>query len=401
MDLRLSNGRDLTRIAALATLGRLGPSSRADIARELNINPATVTQLTKLLLQEGIVEKLHQAPSTGGRPGQLLGIVGDAGRALGVKLASDHLVVVDVRLDGTVLASQTEPFDALAHDAPDRLAAMLRPYVEKESDVPLLGLGVAVPGVVDSPDAGNVKARVLGWSQVPLGRHLRGALGLPVVVENDVKSVTIAEQLYGRGRLLKDFLVVTIGYGVGLGVVTNGSLYRGSRGGAGEFGHFPVASGGPLCACGNRGCLEAIIGAPALVTAARKTGLLHGQQGIDELQQLADRGDQAARSVFAQAGAHLARSLAALITVLDPEKVIVLGEGTTGWQHWDAGFRCVLDEYVSGPVCDTPIEVEPWDDTNWAQGAASLVLATPFDLDGFAGRQAEHVLARLHRKAVS
>jgi predicted NBD/HSP70 family sugar kinase len=398
MDLRLPGGRDLTRIALLAMLGRLGPSSRADIARELSVNPATVTQLTKLLLREGLVEELHQAPSTGGRPGQLLGIVGDAGRALGVKLASDHVVVVDVRLDGTVLASQTEAFDALADDAPDRLAAMLRPYVEKASEVPLLGLGVAVPGVVDSPDSGNVKAQVLGWSNVPLGRHLRGALGLPVLVENDVKSVTIAEQLYGRGRLLKDFLVVSIGYGVGLGVITNGSLYRGSRGGAGEFGHFSVASDGPMCACGNRGCLEALIGAAALVTDARSTRLLRDKQGIGDLERLAEDGNQTARSIFAQAGARLARSLAALITVLDPEKVIVLGEGTSGWQHWDAGFRAVLNEYVAGPVCDTSIEVEPWDDTNWAQGAAALVLATPFDLDGFAGRQAEHVLARLHRK---
>src|ERR1700749_2319885 len=100
MDVKLSNGRDLTRIAILALLGRGGPMSRADVARELDVSPATVTQIVRWLMKNGMVEELEQAPSTGGRPGQLLGIVGTAGRALGVKVAADHLAIVDVRLDG-------------------------------------------------------------------------------------------------------------------------------------------------------------------------------------------------------------------------------------------------------------------------------------------------------------
>jgi len=395
MDVKLAGGRDLTRMAVLALLGRGGPVSRADVARELDVSPTTITQVVKRLIDQGMVEELVAAPSTGGRPGKLIGVVGTAGRALGVKVAADHLAIVDVRLDGTVLAAFTSPFDALADDLAGRLAATLRPYVETDSDVPLLGVGVGVPGVVDSLDAGNVTAQVLGWTNVPIGRHLRGAFGLPVLVENDVKALAVAEQLFGRGRSLQDFLVVTIGRGVGLAIVADGSVYRGSRGGAGEFGHFPAEVDGPLCACGNRGCLEALIGMSGLLASAVAAGAIGPDADIRQLEALADTGDGAAQAVYANAGSTLARGVAALITVLDPEKVIILGEGTEAWRHWDAAFRTGLIGHIAGPMRDTPIEVEPWDDSSWAQGAAALVLATPFDLDGMAGHQAEHVLARL------
>lgn len=375
--------------------------SRAEVARELGINPATATQVVRRLISMGIVAELQQAASTGGRPGQLLGIVETAGRALGVKVAADHLVIVDVRIDGTVLASDVQAFDASSPQAVDRLVTVLRPHAEKNSDVPLLGLGVAVPGVVDSPDLGNVNAQVLGWKDVPLGRHLRGALNLPVLVENDVKAVAVAEQLYGRGRILDDFLVVTIGRGVGLAIVADGSVYRGSRGGAGEFGHFPIDPDGPLCACGNRGCLEAIVGMNALLASARRARLLRRGEAIDRLEELANQGNEKARAVYANAGSILARGVAALITVLDPKEVIVMGEGTSAWPYWEGSFRAGLLGHIAGPMRDTPIQIEPWDDGRWAQGAAALVLATPFDRDGFAGDQAAHVLARLQRSHTS
>jgi predicted NBD/HSP70 family sugar kinase len=393
---RPTAGRDLTQTAVLALLGRVGPLSRADVARELEISPPTVTQVVRRLLEQAMVEELDQAPSRGGRRGQLIGLVATAARAVGLKVAADHVAIVEARLDGSVLASHTLAFDAVAPDAPGRLASLLRPFLEEQADIPLLGLGVGVPGVVDSPDSGRVEAPVLGWSDVPLGRHLHGALGLPVLVENDVKALAVAEQLFGRGRRHRDFLVVTIGSGVGMAIVANGSVYRGSRGGAGEFGHFPVEPGGPLCACGNRGCLEAVIGATGLVRAAQAEGVLRAGQGVGRLQELADRGEPKAAAVYARAAGLLARAVAALVTVLDPEVVIILGEGACAWQHWDAPFRAGLAGAIPFPMSQTPIEVEPWDDAAWAQGAAAIVLATPLDLAGLAGRQTDLVLARFH-----
>lgn len=402
MNARPSAGRDLTQTAVLALLGRAGPMSRADVARELEISPPTVTQVVRRLLEQSMVQELDQAPSRGGRRGQLIGLVGSAARAVGVKVAADHVAIVEARLDGSVLAAHTLAFDATAPEAAGRLAATLRPFVEERVDIPLLGLGVGVPGVVDSPDSGRVHAAVLGWRDVPLGRHLHGALGLPVLVENDVKALAVAEQLFGRGRRHRDFLVLTIGSGVGLGIVTGGSVYRGSRGGAGEFGHFPVDPvGGIPCACGNRGCLETIVGSAGLVRAAVAAGVLRDEgQGVQRLQDLADHGDAKAREIYARAAGVLARAVAALVTVLDPEVVIVLGEGATAWPHWDAAFRAGLAGAIPAPMSETPIEVEPWDDSAWAQGAAAIVLATPLDLAGPAGLQTEQVLARFHGQAV-
>lgn len=392
-------GRDLTRTAVLALLGRAGPASRADIARELGLSPATVTQVTRRLIEQGMLEVLDYAPSNGGRPGQLLGLVGNAARAVGVKVAADHLVIVDVRLDGEVLTGQTLPFDALAPDAISRLATALQPVTLRADDSPLLGVGIGVPGIVDRPDEGTVDAAVLGWSGSSLGRHLRGALGLPVLVENDVKALAVAEILYGPGRTLADFLVVTIGRGVGLAVVADRAVYRGARGGAGELGHIVADPDGPRCACGKRGCLEAFIGGEALVGRARSAGVLSETEGEQRLAMLADDGDAAARAIYADAGQRLASAAGTLITVLDPEMVIIAGEGTAAWSHWEPAFRAGLAAQLRSSQ-EIPIQVDPWDDTSWAQGAAALVLATPFDLEGFAGQQAGPVLARLTEEPV-
>ena len=390
-----NGGTDLTQTAVLALLGLRGPTSRAAIARELDVSPATVTQVTKRLIDQGVLEALDYAPSNGGRPGQRLGLLGTAGRAVGVKVAADHLAVVDMRLDGQVISARTDPFDAVGPDVASRLALRLQPLVGEE-EAPLLGIGVAVPGVVNRPDVGQVDASVLGWSGVHLGRHLRGALGVPIVIENDVKALAVAERLYGQGRSRPDFVVITIGRGIGFASVSGGTLRRGAHGGAGEIAHVVVEPEGPRCACGNRGCLEALVGAEGLVQAARQAGLLTQSQGLRRLADLADNGRPEAVAIYAQAGARLARAIAAPLAVIDPEVIFVAGEGTAAWRHWEGSFRSTLQQMLPAAILGVPVEVCSWDDTSWARGAAAIVLATPFDQHAPAGRQRRLVLARLH-----
>jgi predicted NBD/HSP70 family sugar kinase len=391
-------GRDLTGSAVLTLLGTRGPSSRAELARELNLSPAAVTQVVRRLLDRGMVQHLAQGPSTGGRPGQLIGLVGSAGRALGVKVAADHLAVVTARLDGQMLATETVPFDAAAGDALPRLAGVLAERITAAPGElpPLLGVGVAVPGIVRRPELGTVDADVLGWRQLPVGRHLRGALGLPVVVENDVNALAVAEVLYGHGREVRDFLVLTVGRGIGLSIVTDGGVYRGGEGGAGEFGHFPIDEDGPVCGCGRRGCLEARLGEAGLVAWARERGVLGPRQRFGALVRAADAGDAAAVALFADAGRLLGRAVAGVANVLDPDRIVVLGEGTAHWIHWDAAFRAEFSRRQIRRRGETTVVVDSWDDGSWALGAAALVLAAPFDLDGFGGDQADLVVARLH-----
>lgn len=393
-------GADLRRTAVLALLGRRGPTSRADIARELEMSPASVGQVTKRLIEQGVLETLDYAPSRGGRPGQRLGLVGTAGRAVGVKVAADHLAIVDMRLDGQAISSRTDPFDTMGPDAVSRLALRLQPLVE-EGEAPLLGIGIGVPGIVNRPDVGQVDAPVLNWSGVNIGRHLRGALGVPIIVENDVKALAVAERLYGHGRMRGDFVVITIGRGIGFASAADGVVRRGARGGAGEIAHVAVEPDGPLCACGTRGCLEALVGAEGLLQVARSAGLLGPSQGPERLTDLADRGEPRARAIYAQAGERLARSMAAPIAVLDPEVILVAGEGTAAWRHWEEAFRSTLLAMLPSAMGDLAIEVSSWDDTSWARGAAAIVLATPFEQKALAGRQRALVLARLHGHSIS
>ncbi|HMH58382.1 MAG TPA: ROK family transcriptional regulator [Galbitalea sp.] len=399
MAIRPNARTDVNRSAILAHLGAQGPASRADLARALNVSPALMTQLTKDLLSDGLLAELEHSPSQGGRPARMLGLVATAGRAIGVKIAPDHVAFVEVGIAGGVLRSASEPFDAAASTMLNDVTELLRRFIAGGGKSPLLGIGVGVPGSVDGQGSGLVDSAQLGWRQVPVGATLRRELELPVLVENNVNALAMAERLYGLGRQYESFLVLTIGTGIGAGIVVDGVVLRGASGGAGEIGHIPVDPDGPLCTCGNRGCLEAIIGQAGLVRTARERGIIGEHSGIDALRSAADAGDEGAAAVFSEAGHLLGRTLAGIVHTLDPEIVIVLGEGTASWTHWSFGFEPALRSSLISSRRGLGVAVESWQDESWAQGAASLVLATPFDSDDIAGDQGRLVRERLVEQA--
>lgn len=393
---RQSARGDLVPSAILGLLGTRGPTSRADVARALDVSPATITQLTKDLIARGLVVELNHSPSQGGRPARLLGLVESAVGAIGVKVTADHVAVVDVALDGTVRSSAVHPFDPDAPDAIDTLGHILAAAAAAHEGH-LLGIGVGIPGAVDAQASGVVEAPTLGWSDAHVGAVLRSTLGVPVLVENDVNTLAVAERLYGLGREHRTYVVVTIGRGIGCGIVIDGAVYRGAGGGAGEIGHVPMATDGPRCGCGNTGCLEAYIGDDALLRSARAAGVVAPTTA--HLQRLADEGDAAAREVYRTAGAMLGRGLAGVVHTIDPEVVVLLGEGIGAWRHWEPGFEPSFRGHLMPARRGVPFVVEPWDEDKWALGAAALVLATPFDATGAAGDQGRLVRERLHAGA--
>ncbi|MBA0053217.1 ROK family transcriptional regulator [Streptomyces sp. AJS327] len=388
--------RGLSRTAVLALLGRSGPLSRVEIARQLDLSPATVTQITKRLLAEGLIAETDSVPSEGGRPAIRLSIVADAGRALGVKVAPDHVTVVHVTLDGSVTRSVTYDFDALDDQAADQLVALLAPEAaQPPGSAPLMGVGVGMPGRVDSD--GIVDSPVLGWRALPLGRTLSRALGLPVLVDNDVNTVGAAQLLYGHGRGRDDFLVLTLGYGIGLAVVDGGSVRRGATGAAGEIGHVPVTENGRRCRCGNRGCLEAYLGFDGLVRTATEHGLLEAGDTPHALAALAEAGESAALEVLRGAGRLLGRTLAGVANVLDPGAVVVTGEGVALWPYLRDGFEPALRGHLFRPAHGLDVVTDDWDDQAWARGAAAVVLSAPFHAADHGVGPADAVRARMGR----
>ncbi len=390
--------RGLNRAATLALIGTQGPIARAEIARRLALSAPTVTEVTRDLVADGLIRVVDQAVSSGGRPALLLGLVAEAANALGVKIAPDRLAIVRVNLEGEILDSSEEAFDALAPSAVADLIERLRRPIEEAAGTRLLGIGLGVPGTVDA-QRGIVDSPILGWDRVALGQTLREELGLPVLIDNDVNTLAVAERLYGRGRDAEHFLTVTIGRGVGLGIVVGGDLYRGAHGGAGEFGHVPVVKAGPLCECGMHGCLEALVADPALVGQAIRAGLVPPRgstaDGVTRLRALADHGDPAARRIYAQAGAVLGRAVAGLVNVLSPQFVIVSGEGARAWPHLAVAFSEALRDATFPSLRGVPIEVDPWDDAKWARGAAALVLRATFAAPLYERQIEDTVRARL------
>lgn len=391
---------DVNRSAILAHLGAYGPVSRAELARILGVTPPLITQLVRQLIVDGLVQELDLSPSQGGRPSRMLGLVSTAGHAIGVKIAVEHVAFVEVSIDGVVVRSLNAPFDCTSAMAVANLAELLQSFI-KGGETHLLGVGVGVPGTIDEQGIGVVNSTQLGWNRVALGSTLRRALNLPVLIDNNVNALSMAERLFGQGRFFKDFLVVTIGTGVGAGIVADGKVFRGHAGGAGDLGHVPIGEGGPVCQCGNHGCLEAYIGEKALVKTAQEQGLIEENEGISALTTQADAGDHAAQLIFSQAGQILGRALAGAVNVLDPEIVIILGEGVDAWKHWSIGFDPALRSALVPSKREVAIGVETWRDDSWARGAACLVLATPFDETGVAGDQGELVRVRLRASANS
>jgi predicted NBD/HSP70 family sugar kinase len=395
MMIRSNSRTDVNRSAVLAQLGSQGPASRADLARLLGVSPALMTQLSKELLAEGLIVELDHSPSQGGRPARMLGLAENGGRVIGVKVVADHVAFVEVGLDGLVQRSASEPFRAAETTFLATLAQLLRRFIDGGTTARVLGVGVGVPGSVDRQDSGIVESPQLGWTRVPLGESLRRELDLPVLVENNVSALAMAERLHGVGRRHDSFLVVTIGTGVGAALVADGVVLRGATGGAGELGHTPVLENGPRCSCGNQGCLEAIVGESALVEAARKRGVIGSGAGMAALRAAADSGDRAAAEVFSEAGHLLGRTLAGVVHLFDPEAIIVMGEGTAAWDHWSFGFEPAFRSALLPNHRGIGVLVETWQDEGWAQGAAALVLATSFDSGGVAGDQGRLVRARL------
>jgi len=391
--------RDLNRSAVLGLIGE-APIARVEIARQLRLSQATVTEVTRELVDTGLVEVVHQGPSSGGRPPLLLGIVAGAAQAVGVKISADHLALVRVSLDGEILATASQPFDPHAGGALDVLTGALAALVPTGGTARLLGIGLGVPGLVDGQ--GNVEAPIFGWHDFPLGPTLRQRLRVPILIDNDVNTLAVAERLYGRGRGVDHFLTVTIGRGVGLGIIIGGDVYRGWLGGAGEFGHVAVATDGPICECGKRGCLEALVADPALIGQAVERGLAVGlgepAAQVAALRDLADRGDPGARSIYAEAGAIFGRAVAGLVNVLNPQLIVISGEGTLAWPHLAAAFEESLQEAAFPPLRDTAIEVDPWDDAKWARGAAALVLRATFAAPLYERQTEDAVRDRLPRQ---
>ncbi len=377
----------------LRAIATSGPLSRAQLARDLGLSGPTLTQATKYLIERGLVSELDQTPSTGGRPATLLGLVANAGQVIGVKLAADHLVGVCVNLDSEILWKFEEPFNSRGQDAVYELERILRKHSKKVIGQ-FLRIGIGVPGVVVPTDSSTTNSAMLEWDNLDVGKYLSKELSTPVLLENDVNTLAITESLYGRGKDVSNFLTVTVGRGIGLGIVINGELYAGSHG-AGEIGHVNSVKNGIKCECGKYGCLETIASDPAIHASAVAAGIIGKNDSMLTLWKIARKDAKIATKIFKTASEALGNALSNIVNVFGPELILVSGEGSDSWDIWGKWLNQTLQENVVSTMKNFEIEVDPWDDAKWALGASAIVLRATLSRSQFQNPALQEIRNRL------
>jgi N-acetylglucosamine repressor len=379
--------RALNRSAVLNTIKAQGPASRTEVARLTGLSAATITGITAGLIADGLIFEKASGDSRGGRRPILLAVNPRGRYVIGLKLTETQVIGALTDLEATVIAKRADSIvghslqQVLETLAAAVLALLIEGRLRKKQ---LLGVGLGLAGIVDAERGLLRLSPYFGWRDVPLRDLLRARLHVPIYIDNDVNTLTLAEKWFGAGQGVDHFLTVTVGRGVGLGIVVNGQFCRGVGGGAGEFGHTVIDPDGPLCDCGKRGCLETFVGDPGLLRMAAEAaerGELDGPVAdTDELVRRAAAGNAGARAVFARAGEVLGRGVANLINVFNPERLIIGGEGVRAGEWLFGPMRAAVSRYVMvGLAQDTEIRVEPWGDDAWARGAASLVLRELFE----------------------
>ncbi|MGK2348731.1 ROK family protein [Actinomyces sp. W5033] len=370
----LDAGRSLG-ARALLQLVSAGPMSRAELARRLGLSAATTTRTVRPLIEAGLVEEQPPQESAGpGRPVRRLAVVARSVTVVGVKLTDDTLYAVLTDPRGQVLASETRP---LAHTDAVRVSALIASVVTRlaersgrRPDAVGISLGAAVVG-----RRTVVVASFLGWRDAPLADMVHEATGLPCTVANDVRAFAYAEAWFGAGRGRDPFGLVTLGAGIGCGTVVGGEILSGARGAAGSVGHLPVDPSGPPCEIGHPGCARALASTSGILAAAAgHLGCRAQDLSLDMLLSPRARQDDGVDGVLRRAALAAATIVGTFIAYVDPELVVVSGEGVGVVEAYREDFDAqvaALRHWAAEPV---PVLTRAFEFDEWARGAGALAL---------------------------
>ncbi|MET9220204.1 MULTISPECIES: ROK family transcriptional regulator [unclassified Streptomyces] len=391
--------RDLRRGNRASLLRHLyfeGPLSRQELGRDTGLSAGSISNVVGELIADGMVEEAGAVESDGGRPRILLQVSAGYGYVVGVDVGETRVRVELFDLALTERAAADLPLSDSGHDVDHvvRLALEGIESVVREAgidDSEVLGVGIGVPGIVEqgdnAPGEGDgvvVHGQTIGWEAVPFGRLLRAGTALPLYIDNGAKTLGQAEMWFGGGRGSGNVVIALIGSGVGAAVVADGTPYRGASSSAGEWGHTTLRVGGRTCRCGSRGCLEAYVGAEALLGRwpSAPTGVSE-ETGLAALIAAADH-DPEAGGLLAEAAEYLGAGIADLINLFNPQRIVI-----GGWAGLLLGPRLLptVREVAAAyslhhPCAQTSIELGRLGADAVTVGAATLPLARFLDAGG-------------------
>lgn len=376
-----------------------GLLSSADLCERLDKSLPLVTKLVNELIDDNFVVESGLAPSTGGRRPLMYALRADIQYVVAVSM--DQLMTrialldmqnqyigpiakVDLPLKGNdrALQSLTEAIVDFVHNAP----------IDSEK---IVGIGIAMPGFVDFHKGINYSF-LKAPNQPSITKYISKALGLPVLIDNDSSLIALAELRFGTAIKEKNALVINMNWGVGLGLILNGALYRGEIGFAGEFSHIPLFNNNKLCSCGKQGCLETETSLLVLIENARK-GLASGrvsslqdmpfdapEEANNRIVKAALEGDQFAIELLSDIGMTVGRGVAILIHLLNPKMIVLSGRGAMAGRIWQAPIQQALTEYCIPRLAhNTVIKVSELGYQAELIGAAALVMENFEQLNHF------------------
>lgn len=392
--------KKINRMAVINAIKAHEPISRQQLAEVTGLTAPAITGIIRELLDMGIVIEVGLDKSTGGRRPINLCINPDAGYVFGVEVTRFESFVgtCDLKNDPTdfrtLKIDMTEPKEGIKE-----LAAAIKRFMNEEryKKKTFLGVGVAFPGLLNVPE-GIVKRSInLGhnWDTFPVKRALEEELGMHVFIENNSKASALAERWFGGGTGCKDLVYVNLGEGISAGVIINDRILQGVHGHAGEIGHMSIQEAGPLCNCGNRGCLESICGIPAIMRMAKaeltkipdddplkKVWLGKGEFSIEDIIKSSCTKNSYSHELLKQAAVYIGKAIANVINFYNPECVFIGGKMAAAAEYFmDIIKTTVRSNAFPVIALSTDIQISSLKEKAGIMGACALVLRDLFKPD--------------------
>ncbi|MFC5824915.1 ROK family protein [Nonomuraea insulae] len=350
-----------------------GPLSRAEVARRLALSPSALTKLTRPFIEAGyLLEAAGEGPATVGRPSRPLQVDASRMSFAGIKLTADELFAVRTDLAAQVQRETSRPL------AGHEIGHVLGQIAEVVDELtvpgrPLSAVGISLAGTATPGDPVVHTSPFLGWSQLPLATLVEQAVSVPTVLDNDVRALTAVQQWFGEGVGHSSFALVTVGAGLGCGLVLGDRLVTGQSGATGLVGHLRIDDRGPMCERGHRGCARAYASSPSIRRSIAAT-LDRPELTFDDCLALAADGHPVARRVLDEAGAALGQVVATVANLTGPELVVLSGESVHMYDVCAQAFHTALAGHTHWTSTPVRVAVKPFAFNEWARGAAVTAL---------------------------
>lgn len=384
--------RDINKSLIINEIRLNSPVSRTKIGKRLNLGLSTVTYIVDELIKQKVVLENGEADSTGGRRPVNLEFNYDYGYTIGIKIEENCIIAALTNLSARVLIRKKVKYKKNI-DSSKVIELIISQIEDLKGEISeeknILGIGIAVSGLVDKENGCVIYSGLLNWRNVDIKNGLEKHFNIPVFLDNDVNAYTLAELWQGYGRKVKDFIVISYGAGIGSGIVLNSRLYKGAFGGAGELGHTIVQVEGRLCECGQKGCLEAYASEKFLIDYIKENISTYKDTkirtidslSIENISRYAEKGDRLAVDSLKISAKYLGYGILSIVNLLNPSTIILAGEGLRGMNIvLPVVKNIVKNNFFKSHNQKLEVLVSELGDEAWEKGAALLVISELFEM---------------------